>query len=108
PLTWDFDNLVHRSDLELKDSDGDGIYEIVLDFSNQQSEESSASWKLSKDISAFPQYRSDYPLINALYNVSMEEMINAVEADSTFRTGKEWAGVWTRDISYSIILSMAV
>jgi hypothetical protein len=30
-----------------------------------------------------------------------------VELDSTFRTGKEWAGVWTRDISYSIILSMA-
>ncbi len=29
------------------------------------------------------------------------------EPDSTFRTGKEWAGVWTRDISYSIILSMA-
>ena len=34
-------------------------------------------------------------------------MIKAVEPDSTFRTGKEWAGVWTRDISYSIILSMA-
>ncbi|MEO6894762.1 MAG: amylo-alpha-1,6-glucosidase, partial [Ginsengibacter sp.] len=26
----------------------------------------------------------------------------------TFRTGKEWAGVWTRDISYSIILSMGI
>jgi hypothetical protein len=26
---------------------------------------------------------------------------------TAFRTGKEWAGVWTRDISYSIILSMA-
>jgi len=34
-------------------------------------------------------------------------MIRAVEPDSTFRTGKEWSGVWTRDISYSIILSMA-
>jgi len=39
--------------------------------------------------------------------MSLEEMIKAVESDSTFRTGKEWAGVWTRDISYSIILSMA-
>jgi len=39
--------------------------------------------------------------------MSVEEMIKAVEPDSTFRTGKEWAGVWTRDISYSIILSMA-
>lgn len=66
-----------------------------------------SSWKLSKDIAAFPQYVSDYPVSNALYNMALEEMINAVEPDSTFRTGKEWAGVWTRDISYSIILSMA-
>ena len=33
-------------------------------------------------------------------------MINNVEPDSTLRTGKEWSGVWTRDVSYSIILSM--
>jgi hypothetical protein len=39
--------------------------------------------------------------------MSLEEMMKAIEPDSTFRTGKEWAGVWTRDISYSIILSMA-
>ena len=67
-----------------------------------------AKWELSKDISAFPQYKSSYPLMDALYNLSLEEMLNAVEADNTFRTGKEWAGVWTRDISYSIILSMAL
>ncbi len=69
--------------------------------------ETAHHWKLSKDISAFPQYKSDYPVTDALYNMALEEMINAVEPDSTFRTGKEWAGVWTRDISYSIILSMA-
>ena len=66
------------------------------------------SWKLTKNISAFPQYHSDYLLADAVYNLSLEEMQNAVEPDSTFRTGKEWGGVWTRDISYSIILSMAV
>ena len=59
-----------------------------------------------KDITGFPQYKSAYPISDALYNMSIEEMIKAVEQDSTFRTGKEWAGVWTRDISYSIILSM--
>ncbi|MDP4245266.1 MAG: glycogen debranching protein [Bacteroidota bacterium] len=64
-------------------------------------------WILTKDISAFPQYVSPYPMADALYNLSLEEMIRAVEPDSTFRTGKEWAGVWTRDISYSILLSMA-
>ena len=60
-----------------------------------------------KNISAFPKYQSQYPISDAVYNLAIEEMMNAVEPDSTFRTGKEWAGVWTRDISYSIILSMA-
>ncbi len=67
-----------------------------------------SSWKLKRDISAFPQYHSEFKLTDALYNLALEEMQNAVEPDSTFRTGKEWGGVWTRDISYSIILSMAV
>ena len=73
----------------------------------EQQNNTDAQWTLSKDISAFPQYRSSYPIADALYNLSIEEMIRSVEPDSTFRTGKEWAGVWTRDISYSIILSMA-
>jgi hypothetical protein len=67
-----------------------------------------SSWKLSSDISHFPVYHSGYKITDALYNLALEEMQHAVEPDSTFRTGKEWGGVWTRDISYSIILSMAV
>ena len=39
--------------------------------------------------------------------MGLDEMVNAVEPDTTLRTGKEWAGVWTRDVSYSILLSMA-
>ena len=39
--------------------------------------------------------------------MGLDEMINAVEPDTTLRTGKEWGGVWTRDVSYSILLSMA-
>ncbi|MEJ6979068.1 glycogen debranching protein [Pedobacter sp. P351] len=108
PLIWDFDNLVNNPALELKDLDGDGIYSVTLVLNKQEEQKSTASsWKLSKDVSAFPQYKSTYPLADALYNMALEEMQNAVEPDSTFRTGKEWAGVWTRDISYSIILSMA-
>jgi len=30
PLIWDFDNLVNHKELELKDGDGDGIYETTL------------------------------------------------------------------------------
>ena len=108
PLSWDFSNLYHMSNLQLTDSDGDGIYETTLILNNKQDiKVTNSQWKLSKDISAFPQYKSDFPISDAIYNLATEEMVKAVEPDSTFRTGKEWAGVWTRDISYSIILSMA-
>mgnify|MGYP003575268644 CR=1 FL=1 len=108
PLTWDFDNLVNHPHLQLHDKDNDGIYEVDLLMNRYESQSRTASsWKLSKDISAFPQYKSESKLADALYKMALEEMQNAVEPDSTFRTGKEWAGVWTRDISYSIILSMA-
>jgi hypothetical protein len=108
PMIWDFDNLHTKEGLELKDENGDGIYETNLLLNAQKDEkQTDAHWSLTKDITAFPQYKSEYLITDALYNMSIEEMIRAVEPDSTFRTGKEWAGVWTRDISYSIILSMA-
>ena len=108
PLIWDFDNLVNHPPLQLKDEDGDGIYETTLTMNvTKEKPNTIPEWKLTKDISAFPQYQSDYLMANAIYNLSLEEMQKAIEPDSTFRTGKEWAGVWTRDISYSIILSMA-
>ena len=108
PLNWDFNNLHRNEGAKMQDNDGDGIYEITLTLNTPAEDKSTAtSWKLSKDVTAFPQYNSDYPLIDALYNLSLDEMQQDIEADSTFRTGKEWAGVWTRDISYSIILGMA-
>ena len=108
PMTWDFDNIMNREDLQLKDSDADGIYEVTLVLNKQSDEKhTDAEWKMSKDISPYPQYKSGYILSDAIYNLSLEEMLKAIEPDSTFRTGKEWSGVWTRDISYSIILSMA-
>ncbi len=108
PMTWDFDNLVNFPDLRLKDDDGDGIYEATMVLNKQSDEKhTDAEWKLSKDISPYPQYKSAIQISDAVYNLSLEEMLKAIEPDSTFRTGKEWSGVWTRDISYSIILSMA-
>jgi hypothetical protein len=109
PLTWDFDNLHNYEHLRLKDDDGDHVFEIILALNRQEDKKvTNPSWKLSLDISSFPQYKSPYVLHDALYNLSLEEMIRAVEKDSTLRTGKEWAGVWTRDVSYSIILSMSI
>ena len=108
PMIWDFDNLIHHPELQLKDDGGDGIYETELILNSKRDQKQIANeWKQSKDATAFPQYHSDFLMPDALYNMALVEMIKAVEPDSTFRTGKEWAGVWTRDISYSIILSMA-
>ena len=65
------------------------------------------TWKRRNDLSAYPVLSDPNRLLTAVYNMGLDEMVNAVEPDTTLRTGKEWAGVWTRDVSYSIILSMA-
>lgn len=107
PLTWDFSNL-EENDLELKDEDGDGIYEITLLLNPYDpSEAGEKTWALSWDISHKPTYTSDQPLVDALYKLSTEEALMNIEPDSTLRTGEEWSGVWTRDISYSIYLAFA-
>ena len=65
------------------------------------------TWKRKNDLSSYPRLTSNNRLHEAIYNMGLDEMVNAVEPDTTLRTGKEWAGVWTRDVSYSILLSMA-
>jgi len=64
-------------------------------------------WTLKSDISHLPHYTSTLTLDNALFNLSLEESEKAIEPDSTFRTGVFWGGVWTRDVSYSILHSLA-
>ncbi len=66
-----------------------------------------SEWSIKNDISGYPKLTTPNRLHEAIYNLGLDEMVNAVEPDTTLRTGKEWAGVWTRDVSYSIILSMA-
>ena len=65
------------------------------------------TWRRKNDLSKYPRLKSANRLHEAIYNMGLDEMVNAVEPDTTLRTGKEWGGVWTRDVSYSIILSMA-
>lgn len=65
------------------------------------------TWQRKNDLSSYPRLSTSNGLLKAVFNMGLDEMINAVEPDTTLRTGKEWAGVWTRDVSYSIILSMA-
>ena len=64
-------------------------------------------WTAKLNLSQFPVYSAPTRLEEALYNLALEEVIIAVEPDSTLRTGKEWGGVWTRDVSYSILLGVS-
>ena len=84
-------------------------YEIISDYSAQPGYYMGIDkvWKLKNDISSYPKLTTPNRLHEAVYNMGLDEMVNAVEPDTTLRTGKEWAGVWTRDVSYSILLSMA-
>jgi hypothetical protein len=78
-------------------------YQSPLDKNKTQSKTGS----VKNDISCYPQYESDFVLENAIYNMGLDEMIKAVEANLTLRTGEFWSGIWTRDACYSIVLAMA-
>ena len=102
---WVGDTIMQGEFMAFAPSD----FEIVSNYSAQPGYfmPVGKQWKLQNDISDYPRLRSSNRLHNAIYNMGLDEMINNVEPDTTLRTGKEWAGVWTRDVSYSIILSMA-
>lgn len=107
PLTWDFVNLGNQG-LKLEREGQSHIYRITLKL-NPQNEAASRvkTWKPLKNLSERPRYRSDQPIVDALFNLSLDEALQNIEPDSTFRTGAKWGGVWTRDISYSILLAFA-
>lgn len=108
PLSWDFENLPSREGMQLTDLDEDGIYETTLTLNQYNPENFTANrWELQEDISDYPQYRSQLLLLDALYNLSLEETKLDIRPDNTFMAGEKWNGVWTRDISYSILLSLA-
>jgi hypothetical protein len=107
PLSWDFVGLDEKG-LKLQPTNEAGIYTLTVKF-NPYNEVGiqDKEWQLSTDISNRAKYTSEQPIVDALFNLSVEEAIKNIEADSTFRTGAKWGGVWTRDISYSIILAFA-
>ncbi|MGE5457091.1 MAG: glycogen debranching protein [Methanococcaceae archaeon] len=111
PLNWDFAALPRQPEFILQDADSDGIYEVTIHFKKQWAVDQSsgeAHWKLSHDISGFPQYNSDQVLTDALYNQALEEMLLDIRDDGAFMAGRQWNGIWTRDISYSITLALAI
>ena len=65
------------------------------------------SWLRKTKQSRYPSFFCEVPISVTLYNLAVEEMNNLIEADSTWRTGKYWGGVWTRDVSYSALLALS-
>ncbi len=107
PLTWDFVNLDNKG-LKLKPTDDANIYSITVKLNPYNAEDyQDKEWKLTEDISNRPKYTSDQPIVDALYNLSLEEATKNIEPDSTLRTGAKWGGVWTRDVSYSTLLAFS-
>lgn len=112
PLSWDPAALGTDEQLRLTDADNDGVYRTTIRFERADvrplDDEGRATWSLSEDVSAYPSYRSDQRLVDALYNLSLEELRQNVRDDGAFMASKKWTGVWTRDVSYSILLSLAL
>lgn len=111
PLSWNFAQLLDHSELKMNDPDGNGIFELTLRFKKYQGAAPQApgskKWKLERDISGFPSFSSSQLLIDAIYAMSLEELQRDIRKDGAFMAGLQWPGVWTRDISYSILLSLA-
>lgn len=112
PLSWSTDALPDTGPLRLTDPDEDGVYRTTIAFAKRDlrplNEEGRAVWSLSADVSEYPMYRSDQRLVDALYNLSLEELQQNIRDDGALMAGAKWTGVWTRDISYSILLSLAL
>jgi hypothetical protein len=107
PLSWDFVNLGNKG-LQLVATKDPNIYSLTVTFNPfNEKDAQNKTWTLTENLANRPKYTSEQPIVDALFNLSLEEAIKNIEKDSTFRTGAKWGGVWTRDVSYSILLAFA-
>lgn len=65
-------------------------------------------WKQKNYLPQLPTYKCNQLLVEALYNLSLEEAQDNITPQGFFDTGAQWKGVWTRDISYSVALALAI
>ncbi|MBC8374926.1 MAG: hypothetical protein H8E26_02705 [FCB group bacterium] len=108
PLQWIWDLPHPPEHLRFQDLDQDSIYELSLKFEPADPGTVDRSWTLNQDISHLPKFSSpEAPLLEALTNLALEEALLNIRDDGAFSAGKEWRGVWTRDISYAAQLSLA-
>lgn len=107
PLSWDFENLYGNDAQKLHDR-GDSIYEATIRVNPPvKRQPDPTGWKIKAPDNRFPQYTSRQTLVDALYNMAISDLASDIRPDGTYRAGKEWDGVWTRDVSYAIYLALA-
>ena len=111
PLTWDFSVLEPGSQFELTDPNRDGIYTVTLPFetiyTRPADDSGRAVWVRKRDIARFPELVSSHRLIDALYRLSLEELVELRRDDGALMGGAKWEGIWTRDVSWGALLGMA-
>ena len=108
PLTWFWDQGKPSEDVKFQDADNDSIYELSLRFKPPVLKNEARKWELQSDLSNYPKFSSPQaPLLEALTSLALEEAELNIRDDGAFSAGKEWGGVWTRDVSYATQLSLA-
>lgn len=109
PLNWDFGNLAKNNKLKLQDDNKDGIYEITIRFyADKNSFSDTNKWQLNCCLADYPQFYSEQLISEALYNLAIDELTKNITHEKLFDTGEKWKGVWTRDVSFSILLALAI
>lgn len=112
PMTWDFRSLRPGAQQQMTDPDSDGVYSVTLpiapSYTRPLGPGGRAIWARSADLSGFPQLSSPQRLQDALYRMSLEELRQLVRPDGALSAGAKWPGVWTRDISLSSVLALAL
>jgi hypothetical protein len=64
-------------------------------------------WVQQHKAGRYPVFSCEVPIGVTAYNLALDELEGLIEPDSTWRTGKWWGGVWTRDVSYSSLLALS-
>lgn len=106
PLSWDFFDVERNSSLKLHPTDSAGIYEITIPLKmNPQPIPYFTEWKIDKENGDYPTISTSMPIIDALYNMSVDDIAKALKQEG----GKQVYPLWPNHtrISYPIILSLA-
>ena len=81
---------------------------IATEYARPRTADGRALWARKLDLAGFPVLSSSQRIQDALYRLSLEELMQLVREDGALSAGAKWTGVWTRDVSLSTILSLAI